>query len=252
MKRYLYLFPLMALTAATFTLSACDDKKSEDAAATEQTAPADTAAADSVVAPAPATINAEGAYAFATAESTTGAVFVTLFNPGTAPDKLVGATTEAASSVEIHETSTDANGIMQMRKVDAVEVPAGQQVDLTPQSGHLMLMGLKSPLAVGTEFQITLDFETAPDVTVPVSVRAPGATTETPAATTPAPTTSAEPTPDEPMPTEGTTDTGAPATEGAAPAVESPAPDAAAPATTEAPAAPASDAAPAGDAHSGH
>lgn len=238
MKRYLYLFPLMALTAATFTLAACDDNKTEDTATTEQTAPVETVTTpapetttDSAAPPATSAImHAEGATAYATTSSN-GSVFLTLHNPQSMSDKLIGATTDVADLAEIHETSTDASGIMQMRKVDAIEVQPGQQVDLTPQSYHLMLIRLKTPLEAGKEFQVTLDFENAPDVTLPVTVTSPVAA---PAGQPPA--AAAEPTTtDEPMPVEDAT----------TPPVTSEEPVAPAPAPT-------TDAAPAGDAHSGH
>jgi len=183
MKRSLYLMPLMAMTALTLSLGACDDK-SEDPAAVEQTTSAAPDAASAVATPT-ATINAEGATAFATApSSTTGAVFLTLHNPQATADKLVGASTAVATSVEIHESATDANGVASMNKVDALEIPAGQQVSLKAGGYHLMLMGLSAPLVEGTPFDITLDFENAADVTVPVTVTAAGATASDATATT--------------------------------------------------------------------
>ena len=182
MKRSYYLFPLMAMTALSLTLAGCDDKK-DDTAATETTTEvtADTAAAEAV-APT-AIIQAEGATAYATAEGqANGAVFLTLHNPGTTADKLVGASTPVAATVELHQNAVDANGVATMTKVDAIEVPAGQQVSLSPDGYHIMLMGLTAPLAAGTPFDITLDFETAADVTLPVTVTAPAAPATTEAA----------------------------------------------------------------------
>lgn len=181
MKRSYYLFPLMAMTALSLTLAGCDDKKNDETATTETTteAPATTEATT----PAAAMMHAEGATAYATAEgATTGAVFLTLHNPQTAADKLVGASTPVAGGVELHQTSTDANGVTQMTKVDAIEIQPGQQVDLKPDSYHIMLTGLTAPLVEGTPFDITLDFENAPDVTLPVTVTAPAAPAATEAA----------------------------------------------------------------------
>jgi len=238
MKRALYLMPLMAATALTFSLGACDDTKTEDTAAADQTTiTAETPAAGDVAATtAPAaTINAEGATAYATAPGApTGAVFLTLHNPGAAADKLVGASTNVAASVEIHESATDANGVATMTKVDALEIPAGQQVSLKPDGYHLMLMGLTAPLAEGTPFDVTLDFENAPDVTLSVTVTAPGATASDAtatmdhstmdhggtAATPPTDTTTGTTPTDEPM-----TDTSSSPTDTTAPATDAPAAD---------------------------
>ena len=172
MNRKHYLLPLMAVTALSLSLAACDDKKEDAAAGTETTTTAEApAAAD--VAPA-AVIHVEGATAYATAEgATTGAVFLTLHNPQSTADKLVGASAPVASGAELHETTTDANGVMQMNKVDAIEIQPGQQVSLKPDGYHIMLTGLTAPLTAGTSFEITLDFENAADVTLPVTVTSP-------------------------------------------------------------------------------
>ncbi|PZQ46729.1 MAG: hypothetical protein DI551_04560 [Micavibrio aeruginosavorus] len=179
MKRSYYLFPLMAMTALSLTLAACDDNKAEDTATTETT----TTVAETTVAPAATTettpaavasVQAEGATSFATAPgATTGAVFLTLHNPGTAADRLNGLTTTVSSSAELHESYTDEQGVMQMRKVDAIEIPAGQQVSLKADGYHIMLIGLSEPLTAGIPFNVTLDFESAPDVTIPVTVTSP-------------------------------------------------------------------------------
>lgn len=161
--------PLLMMAVATLALTACDDANK-----TEETAQgAETAAVAEV---APVTINAVDATAFATAEgSTTGAVFLKIMNSGTEADKLVGATTPVASMVEIHATEVDAAGTMQMRKIESLEIAPAQAVELKADGNHLMLMGLNAPLAAGSNFEITLDFEKAADVVVPVSVVAPAA-----------------------------------------------------------------------------
>ncbi len=192
MKRSSLRFPLMAATAMAMMLSltACDDKKQDETAAVpaaveEQTAatvPApETTTADTSVAvetPAPATMSASAATAFATAEgATTGAVFLTLTNSSEGADKLVAAVTSKAASVEVHESTVDAaTGTMSMRKVETLDIPAGQSAMLAPGGFHIMLIGLTAPLTLGETFDITLDFDQAADVTIPVTVVAPGAT----------------------------------------------------------------------------
>lgn len=188
MKRSLHLLPLMAFTAMTLVLAGCDDKAEDQAADATITAPADETATsvmpsaetapvatdvvDATTAPA---VSAEGANAYATAEgATTGAIFLTLHNAGSEADRLVGASTAKAATVEIHENTVAADGTMEMRTVGGVDVPPGQQVSLSPNGYHIMLMGLSAPLVQGETFDVTLDFEKAPDVTVPVTITAPG------------------------------------------------------------------------------
>ena len=51
---------------------------------------------------------------------------------------LTGVSTPIASSVEIHETRNEA-GIVRMRRLDRIVVPAGSTVHLRPGGKHLML-----------------------------------------------------------------------------------------------------------------
>ncbi|MBH9578248.1 copper chaperone PCu(A)C [Inhella proteolytica] len=89
------------------------------------------------------------------AQKATG-VFVQLRSPDGA--KLVGGSTPAAARVEIHEMRMD-DGVMKMREVPALELPAGQAVTLKPGGYHLMLMGLKQPLKAGDTLPLTLQIE---------------------------------------------------------------------------------------------
>lgn len=87
-----------------------------------------------------------------------------------ADDRLIAASSPVCEKVEIH-TMSDEGGIMKMRQIDAIDLPAGQIVKLEATGNHLMLIGLKTPLMVGDEVQMTLSFEKAPDVTVAIPVR---------------------------------------------------------------------------------
>ena len=65
-------------------------------------------------------------------------------------------------------------GIARMRMVHSLDVPAGAEVKLAPGGNHIMLEGLKAPLAAGERFQLTLRFARSGAVSVPVGVVAPG------------------------------------------------------------------------------
>jgi len=68
-----------------------------------------------------------------------------------------------------------ANGVMEMRPMpEGLPVPANGDVALAPGGTHVMLEGA-GPLAAGDRFDLVLQFEKSGDVTVPVSVVAPGA-----------------------------------------------------------------------------
>lgn len=79
---------------------------------------------------------------------------------------LVGAQTEAAAMVEIHQTVM-VEGEMVMQKIDGgLEIPAGQTAVLEMGGNHVMLMGLNAPIVAGDKVSITLDFEGTEDVTL--------------------------------------------------------------------------------------
>jgi copper(I)-binding protein len=68
---------------------------------------------------------------------------------------LLSVTTAAAGEVEVHEMKTE-NGIMKMRAIDKLDLPAGKPVSLSPGGYHIMLMSLKGPLKVGEKVALEL------------------------------------------------------------------------------------------------
>ena len=70
--------------------------------------------------------------------------------------KLVGVTTNAAASAEVHEMRMEGN-VMKMRAVPSLDLPNGQVVNLKPGTYHIMLTGLKKPLSAGDNVQLTLE-----------------------------------------------------------------------------------------------
>jgi copper(I)-binding protein len=119
-------------------------------------------------------ISLEHVWARASAGSAAmGAAYLTVTDNGT-PDRLVGASTPAAASAQLHETIND-NGVMKMRPVAAIVLDPGKPVTLAPGGYHVMLMGLKNPLNAGDSFPLTLTFEHAQPIAVTVKVEAAGA-----------------------------------------------------------------------------
>lgn len=101
-----------------------------------------------------------------------GVGYLTLTNVGKTADALLSASTPAAGQVEFHET-TMVDGIARMRPREQVEVAAGATVKLEPGGLHLMLVGLKAPLAVGSRVPLTLEFRGAGRVTVEMIIGPP-------------------------------------------------------------------------------
>lgn len=98
------------------------------------------------------------------------AVYVTVTNRGASPDALVGAATDAATRVELHETVLE-GGVMKMRFLPRFELPAGGRLEMKPGGHHLMLLGLTRDLAPGDTVRLTLTFERAGRLSVDAPVR---------------------------------------------------------------------------------
>lgn len=117
-----------------------------------------------------ADITVEDAWARATPPGArTGAIYLTLVNDGAA-NALVGAATEVADRAELH-THVHEDGMMAMRQVPAIELPADGEAHLRPHGDHVMLFGLRGPLVAGEVVSLTLEFETGEPQTVEIPVR---------------------------------------------------------------------------------
>ena len=72
--------------------------------------------------------------------------------------RLVGASSPVAGVTEVHEMKL-VDDVMKMRPITALELPAGQAVELRPGGYHIMLMDLKQPVPQGATVPLTLVFE---------------------------------------------------------------------------------------------
>lgn len=99
----------------------------------------------------------------------TGA-FMVIVNNGTADIAAIGAESDVAQSVEIH-AHVNEGGLMKMREVEKIEIPAGSQKVLQPGGFHVMLIGLKKPLDLGQMVDITLNFDDGSSENVKAEVK---------------------------------------------------------------------------------
>jgi periplasmic copper chaperone A len=98
------------------------------------------------------------------------AVFMTLTNDSGAPHALIAAQSPAAKTVELHTHVKD-GGMLKMRKIERIEVPAHGSVTLKPGALHVMLIGLNGPLVPGGEVNLTLSFDDGAQTQVKAPVR---------------------------------------------------------------------------------
>ena len=100
----------------------------------------------------------------------TGAVYMMITAKGARGDRLVAAASPIAERAELHTHVMDGN-VMRMRQIPSIEVKAGAAVAFKPGELHVMLIGLKQPLADGQAFPLTLSFENAGKIEVEVQVQ---------------------------------------------------------------------------------
>lgn len=101
----------------------------------------------------------------------TSAAYMTLVNRADEPDMLISAATDAVEVVELHNNEIDENGVMRMRPVESIEIPAKGEVALAPGGYHVMLIGLKQDLVEGATVNLTLTFENAGEREVVAEIR---------------------------------------------------------------------------------
>ena len=72
--------------------------------------------------------------------------------------RIVAVSSPVSKSAELHSMSMD-NGVMKMRQLKELPLPAKQPVTLGPGGEHLMLIGIKHPLKEGHKVALTLTVE---------------------------------------------------------------------------------------------
>lgn len=71
---------------------------------------------------------------------------------------LLDISSPVAGAVEIHKMKQE-GGVMKMRAVKSLPLPAGKQVDLGANGNHVMLLKLKQPLKEGDSVPLTLTIQ---------------------------------------------------------------------------------------------
>ena len=73
--------------------------------------------------------------------------------------RLVAISSPVADTAEMHSMTHD-NGVMKMRAIEFLSLPAGKEVDLGASGNHVMLLNLKHPLKAGENvpFTVTVQF----------------------------------------------------------------------------------------------
>ena len=115
-------------------------------------------------------VSASSTWARAAGAGANSAAYMMLKNAGRDDLRLVSATTDAAKTVELHETKM-AGGMMQMSPVKDIPIPAGSEVELKPGGLHVMMIGTTRELKVGEKIALTLTFDRGPVLSLSVDVK---------------------------------------------------------------------------------
>lgn len=84
-----------------------------------------------------------------------GAAYMTITSKDDA--ELVAIESAITTNIEIHHMQID-KGVMKMRMLETLPLPANQAVKLAPGGLHIMLFDLKAPLKAGQTIPLTLHF----------------------------------------------------------------------------------------------
>jgi periplasmic copper chaperone A len=103
-----------------------------------------------------------------TAPGGTGVVYMTVTS--SADDSITALSAPIADKAEMHRTVKGDGGIMRMEPVATLPLKANEAATFGPGGLHVMLTGLRKPLAAGDSFPLTVTFAHAAPVTVTVSV----------------------------------------------------------------------------------
>ncbi len=97
--------------------------------------------------------------------------YMTLVNVGAEDVTLVKVESETFENIEVHEMAR-VDGLMEMREVTDLVIPANGQIHFEPGGKHLMLMGPREQLATGQSVDMTLTFESGRKQMMSVKVAA--------------------------------------------------------------------------------
>ena len=102
-----------------------------------------------------------------------GAAYFRVENGGSDAVRIVSVSSPVADRAELHAHEMD-GGVMKMRHLHAVGVPAGETVSFEPGGMHVMLIGLKQALVDGGSFPLVVEFDGAGTIEVTVEITREG------------------------------------------------------------------------------
>ncbi len=115
-------------------------------------------------------IKVENAYVRTAAQGMMSAGYFKIANSSDGPDTLYNVKASFAEMAQLHETYRK-DGLVGMKQVKFVVVPAKSSVEFSPGGYHVMLMNVKENLKVGKKVKFELFFKRAGTVRVNAVVK---------------------------------------------------------------------------------
>jgi protein SCO1/2 len=105
------------------------------------------------------------------ADATVNAGYMTLVNVGSEDIRLTSIQSDSFDAVEVHEMAM-VDGLMEMREITNLVIPAQSQVTLAPGGMHLMLKGPRRHFESGQRLDMVLSFESGAEQIISILVAA--------------------------------------------------------------------------------
>lgn len=113
-----------------------------------------------------ADIEISNIYAKATPPSVkNSAIFFDIKNNTDKPIKLIGVSSAASKTGEIH-THVKVDGMMKMIQIDSIEIPSKGEANLKPGGLHIMLMNIHAQIKEGDKLDATFKFDNGEKIEV--------------------------------------------------------------------------------------
>lgn len=104
-----------------------------------------------------------------------GAGYLSITNSGPAPDRLLGARSEASQEVQLHASRLEGDIMTMTPLPEGIVIGPGETIRLEPGGMHIMFIGPKAPFVEGETVPVTLIFEMAGEIALSLPVAAAGA-----------------------------------------------------------------------------
>jgi copper(I)-binding protein len=118
-------------------------------------------------------IEVSDAWARTSLQGMNSAVYFVIENHNADADELIGAASNTADAVEVHESKMEGD-MMMMNRVESIALEPSVKVEFKPGGYHVMLIGIKQDLKAGDEIEVTLQFRDSPSITIKAVVKDAG------------------------------------------------------------------------------